>query len=195
MSILDELFELKDTEEFLDKFLEAVQVICRKKLSKLYYLNKYDKEDIMQDVLIKVYYAIDKYDKTISKPGAYFNRIVDNGITSCIRDMHRFKNIINTPSSVITDPEVCDEINVVEPIEYNLTDDTTVFDSVDVFIDFLENSNLTEQEKRIFNLRYSGLEFQEIAKIMGYTKARISQLWKNIINKCRSTYNIAANDL
>jgi RNA polymerase sporulation-specific sigma factor len=181
MGVLDELLEIKETEEFL----KTVQSFCRKKLSSVYYLNEYDKEDITQNVLIKVYKALDKYDKSVSKASTYFDVIVTNGIKSCLREINKENNKLNSSALALVEYYEPDESDEPSHLKTEVTDDSSIFDTVDSVIDFMENSGLSEKEKKIFSLRYEGFEFQDIAQMLGYTKARISQLWKGIVEKCK----------
>lgn len=57
------------------------------------------------------------------------------------------------------------------------------YENTEFLLDIMYYLDLSDQEKEVFKLRSAGYLFSEIAKIMGLTKARISQIWKSIRDK------------
>jgi len=179
MAILDELFDLND----VDEFLKATHKICKNKLNK-YNFNEEDKKDVSQEILLKVYRALKRYNKEKATAATYFNKVINNGILSYISRITNNSNMLfNNILSIMDEYEEETENN--GPSGVQVAGDSTEYDVVDMIVDFLNHCELTDDEKQIFKLRYKGYEFQEIASIMDVSKARVSQLWKRILQKYR----------
>lgn len=172
MSKLDKLLAEKETEEFLKEAMK----LCRKKLSKIP-ISEVDKEDAVQVTIMKVHKALDTYDSAKAMASTYFDRVMNNGINSYLR-------YLKTHEPFTKSLGIADEYD--EEAEGNvvaLPSDASDYDVTDIMIDFLCYSNLTEKEKQVFQMRCEGREFKEIADALGCSKARISQIWKSLINK------------
>jgi RNA polymerase sigma factor (sigma-70 family) len=177
MPILDELFDLND----VDEFLKATHRICNTKLRKVN-INEEDKKDVSQEILLRVYKAIKQYDKEKATATTFFNKVIDNGIMTYLRYMKNNSNILfNNILSIID--EYDEEVEDEKAFGVQIAGDDTEYDVLDVIMDFTNHCGLSETEKKIFKLRYEGYEFQDIAKTLGVSKARVSQLWKIILQK------------
>jgi RNA polymerase sporulation-specific sigma factor len=173
MTKLDKHLAEKETEEFLKEAME----ICKIKLKKIPYLSDTDKEDAAQVAIIKVDRAMGTFDSSKGKAITYFSRVIDNAI-------HAYTRYLINHSPLINALEISDEFDEdSEGYRVSVCDDTTTYSVSDTIIDFMLNSGLTEKEKKIFDMRYKGFDFVEIAKYFGCSKARISQIWKGIIIK------------
>ena len=176
MNKLDKYLIEKETEEFLKEAMS----ICKIKLNNIPYLSATDKEDATQVALMKVDLAMSTFDSSKGKAITYFSRVIDNAI-------HTYTRYVIKHSPLINALEISDEFDEDnEGYKVSVCDDTTTYEVSDLIIDFMSNSGLTEKEKRIFDMRYKGFDFVEIARYFGCSKARISQIWKGIINKYHS---------
>jgi RNA polymerase sporulation-specific sigma factor len=174
----DELLAVGD----MDKFLTKAKEMCEVKIHATDFVGM-EKEDVVQEVLLSVYRAVDAYDSSRAKASTFFENVINNRIRDCLR-----KAKTNMP--------LCLAVELVESPE-DISNDSgsthksnAVLKSVDgdygcseYEIDFMENIGLNDREKQIFKLRCAGYEFTEIATMLGLTKARISQLWKGVIKK------------
>jgi RNA polymerase sporulation-specific sigma factor len=175
MSKLDRLLAEKETEEFLK---EAI-TLCRKKLSKLP-INEADKDDVVQVAIMKVHRAIDTYDSSKAMASTYFDKVINNGINSYLRYLKVHEPFTNS----LRISEEYDEDSDGNTV--SIPGDSTEYIARDIVIDFMQHSNLNEKEKQIFKLRCEGFEFKDIAEQLGCSKARISQIWKALIDKYRT---------
>lgn len=173
MTKLDKHLAEKETEEFLKEAME----ICKIKLKKISYLSDTDKEDAAQVAIIKVDRAMSTFDSSKGKAITYFSRVIDNAI-------HAYTRYLINHSPLINALEISDEFDEDnEGYRVSVCDDITTYNVSDMVIDFMSNSGLTDREKKIFHMRYRGFDFVEIANHLGCSKARVSQIWKGIIDK------------
>lgn len=176
MSKLDKYLVEQETEEFL----KEAMAICKIKLNNIPYLSATDKEDAVQVALMKVDRARSTFDKSKGKAVTYFSRVIDNAINTYSRYLINHSPL--TKALEISDEY--DEDNGCYKV--SVFDDVTSYNVSDIIIDFMMNSGLTEKEKEIFDMRYKGFDFVEIAKHFECSKARISQIWKGILTKYNS---------
>jgi len=175
MSNLDKYLIEQETEEFL----KEAMLICKKKLSNVAFMNHADKEDAVQIAMMKVAQALKTYDRSKGMASTYFNKVIENGINSYMRTAIKHAPLTSAM-------EIVDEYTEDDGFGNNkvsVYDDTTVFNASNIIIDFIVHIGLTEREKKIFELRRTGYDFVEIAYRIGCSKARVSQIWKGIINK------------
>jgi RNA polymerase sporulation-specific sigma factor len=180
-SSFDELFALNE----MDAFLQKAQEKCRAKIAHRTFAGM-ETDDVVQEVLIKVYRSMEKYDGSLSKVSTYVDHVMDNMIRDCLRKAGSGANL-----AVVN---AFDLFNSVDHEQKNLEEsgnsgtfvvgaDDYGFENVEVLTDVMEHMNLVQREVDVFRLRLIGYEFVEIADILGVSKARISQIWKGIKEK------------
>ena len=168
----------------IDSLLRRTQQVCNYKLLTTN-LSREEKEDIVQDVLLKVYLSLDKYDSKKAMITTWIDRVIDNMIKDGLRKIGSKKNLmLKNAVSIDTSP---DEDNATEKVYSRAGHDIPSVDYryeiAEMIIDFTCNLNLNELEVNVFKLRSSGFEFYEIADLLGYTKSRIYQVWGQIKKK------------
>ena len=173
----DELLALGD----LDLFLTKTKELCEMKLRSKFFRGM-EKEDVVQEVLIKVYQSLDRYDYTKGKASTYVENVVNNHITDCIRKSNTGYMKANTSTHEFVD-ELDDDMVGTTSDKIILSDQEDKYAYSNYMIDFMDNIGLDDREKQIFKLRCTGYDFVEIAGLLNLTKARISQLWKGIMKK------------
>lgn len=175
----DELLAIGD----MDAFLRKAQDKCRHKLKGQTFAGM-DKEDVTQEVMIKLYKSLDQYDAQKAKLSTFVDHIIDNKIKDMYRKCMSEKNlnVVNAIQVVSTDLDTEDEADGGEGM-LTLGHEGYAYENFEFITDIMENMQLTDREKEIFKLRSSGYEFVEIADILGVSKARISQIWKGIREK------------
>lgn len=177
----DELLALGEMEMFLEKVKQHTESKIRGKQ-----LAGTEVDDVVQEVLIKVYQSVELFDSNKASAATYFDRIIDNKIRDCLRLMGTETNLAFVNSASIVDDRWYTNNGASELTENEvvLAGDCSTYSCVEYIYDIVNNNmGLTEKEMQIFKLRAAGYNFVEIAHILGYTKARISQLWKGIIVK------------
>lgn len=175
----DDLFEIGDIDTFLNKAQEK----CRHKLRGKTFAGM-EKEDVTQEIMIKLYNALDKYDAEKAKMSTFVDHLIENKIKDMYRKCMSEKNlsVVNAVQLVCTDLGASDESDGTDTA-LTLGHAGFAFENFEFVTDIMENMKLNDREKEIFKLRTSGYEFVEIAAMLGVSKARISQLWKAIREK------------
>ena len=162
----------------LDLILGKVQDRCMTKLkSKGYSFNSMNYSDVTQEVLCTVYKAIDKYDSGRSSFATYMERVIDNGIKNCfIRDNRNYNTTLNKAKSMEDEMEstggACFSRN---ENNYRIVE----------FICDIERLDLSPKEKYILSRKLNKYHTKEIAEDLGYTSARVSQLWKQVKDRVK----------
>lgn len=178
----EELYALKEFDAFFTKVKEKCEIKLRGKT-----FAGMEKEDVVQEVLIKVSNALGQYDAKKSQMSTYIDHIINNKIKDCYRKAVSYKNlcVVNalSISESIHEPEYGEDDGYEDRNYIQLGCEDVGYENTDVLIDIMSNMGLSEREKEIFRLRSNGYEFVEIAKIMGVSKARISQIWAGVKRK------------
>ncbi|WFR60404.1 sigma-70 family RNA polymerase sigma factor [Paenibacillus amylolyticus] len=175
----DDLFEIGD----IDMFLNKAQEKCRHKLRGKTFAGM-EKEDVTQEIMIKLVNSLDKYDAEKAKMSTFVDHLIENKIKDMYRKCMSEKNlsVVNAAQIMCTDQGGGEESEGSD-IALALGHTGFAYENFEFVTDIMENMKLNEREKQIFKLRISGYEFVEIAGILGVSKARISQLWKAIREK------------
>jgi len=173
----DELFAIGD----MDAFLEKAQLKCRQKLRGKTFAGM-EQEDVTQEVMIKLYNSLDKYDADKARVSTFVDHLIDNKIKDMYRKCMTSKNL-----NVVNAVQILSSSSDVVETDGNngtvLGHEGYAYENFEFITDIMENMQLNEREKEIFKLRSSGYEFVEIADIFGLSKPRISQIWKGIRDK------------
>lgn len=175
----DELIALNEMEAILAK----AKKYCEQKIGMQKFAGM-ETEDVVQEVLIKIYKAVETFDPSKAKASTYFYYVIDNGIKDHLRISGSRRNLAVVNALTIID-DVANEVD-----KSGFTDNEIVLGSVDCtfstkeyIYDILENIGLNEREIRIFKMRAAGYQFDEIAGFEGCSKARMSQLWSKVQKK------------
>lgn len=170
----DELLALGELDLFLEKVREHTSIKIRNRQ-----FAGLDHDDVIQEVLLKVYKTIKQYDPTKSKVSTFVGHIIDNKIRDCFRAAGSNQNLINVNSYPYTD--VIDNedalMGYVQPVEEPL------YNCVEYTYDIVHNAGLTEKELEMFKLKVAGYNMTEIADIMGCTRATVHNIYKRIKEK------------
>lgn len=177
----DQLFETGEIDLFLSKAKEQ----CEKKLRGRTFAGM-EQEDVVQEVLIKVYKSLASYDSDKAKLSTYVDRVIENMIKDSFKKCGSYKNLANINAMEIEDSyqdngEDYGTASGSNSISIGLND--TGYMRFEVFTDIKENDRLTKRERIILQLHYKGYEKVEIAQKLGLSKARISQIWKEMLEK------------
>ena len=196
--VFNELVE----DKALDELLEASRKLCNYKMyTQNIQLPIYvDKEDVMQDAMLKVFKAYKKFDPTKASANTYFSRVIDNAIIDHIRNSWNqvngqgFSSAANKLNSLTYSRLVNSLDNEdngeneqffktsIEKIEQQInkisSKTKTDFLCSELLADL--EYTLTEREKDIFILRYEGYTHEEIAKKLGVSRPTIAKDWRRV---------------
>jgi RNA polymerase sporulation-specific sigma factor len=174
----DELLAIGD----MDKFLTKAKEMCEMKIKTSNFFGM-EKEDVVQEVLLTVFKSINSYDNSKAKACTFFENVINNKIKDCVRKTGTKSNLMVTTAIELVPEFDADDKPADSAYLGVLSAADSGYACSEYEIDFMENIGLNDREKQIFKLRCSGYEFVEIASILGLTKARISQLWKGVVQK------------
>ncbi|SNS21248.1 RNA polymerase sigma factor, sigma-70 family [Anaerovirgula multivorans] len=172
---LDEMVLVNDIDAILLKTKELCNFKMRGKFT-----GGMEADDVAQEAMIKVYRFMDMYDPARSKFGTFVDRVVSNVINSMIDRSNTKKNVMVTEAVSIV--PTFEQGSVSEQQLLSLTSDEVGYFEVELTM-LVDSLGLTTKEKEVFELRCAGYSFVEIAQLTGCSKARISQIWKNIREK------------
>lgn len=179
--------QLEDKKDLIevDLFLEAAKKCCELKLRNTKFAGM-DKEDVVQEALIRVYESAPKYKKEIAKISTFVEKIVDSAIKDCLKKCSSKKNLmfqnafrLEEKLDMNREPDEDDPEVYIPYTDYN-------YEMAEVLIDLEYHLNLSESEKRILRLVVEGYNFTEVAKILNINKSRVSHVWRKI----RESYSI-----
>jgi RNA polymerase sporulation-specific sigma factor len=178
----DELFALEE----MDAFLKKAQEKCRAKVAHQKFAGM-ETDDVVQEVLIKVYRSMQRYDGTLSKVSTYVDHVMDNMIRDCLRKAGSKTNLSVVNAFDLLESAVDTERNNADGQEaswsYVAGCSELGYEQMELITDVMEHMHLNERERDVFRMRLSGYEFVEIAEKIGVSKARVSQIWKAIRGK------------
>lgn len=173
---MEEAFALNEVNAFLD----SVQKVCQKKLRNKFFPGM-EIDDVIQEILIKVYNSMHNYDENKAKLTTFIHNVIDNKIKDCYRKAQSNKNLSVVNAVNVRTVSVFDEED--NDFELSIPSMESGYDDFEFLIDIMQYMDLTEREKEIFKLRCAGYTFKEISDFQGCSKAYISQVWKRIKNK------------
>ena len=174
MKSYDELLALGE----LDLFLEKVRNHTSKKIRNRDFAGM-EREDVIQEVLIKVYKSIESFDPSKSKASTFVDHVIENKIKDCLRSAGSESNLCNVNSVPLIDDTSGEEYiegTIIIPVE----------ESMYSYIEYLQdikNIDLTEKETEVVKLKIAGYNNTEIANILGCTRATVHNIWNKIKDK------------
>lgn len=164
------------TEEFINTALK----IIKKKMSNLEVIGV-EKEDLIQNGILKLLKVFKHYDSSKSSPETFISRVIDNYIKDVFKAALTQKNWANYTAVHI---ESVQEINDYEEenLEFQLPDEEKGFEDV-IFLESLNKIKWTKKEKEVIQYLLKGWQKKEIAEKMNVTSANISYICARIKNK------------
>lgn len=186
-------------DEALDELLEASRKLCRYKMyARNVKLPVYvDKQDVEQDVMLKVFKAYKRFDPTKASADTYFNRVIDNAIVDHVRNswnqitgqgfsstadkvnIQTYEQLANTYAD-----EHIEGFNKrsSERIEQQTASISSKTETDFLFSELLSDleDTLTAREKQIFVLRYEGYTHEEIAEKLNVSRPTVAKDWRRI---------------
>ncbi len=176
----DELYAIGEMNLFLEKTINH----CKAKIRTIKFAGM-EADDVAQEAAIKVLRSLGRYNAETSKLSTYVDHIIDNMIRDCLRYVGTQKNlmVVNAEDLFFT-PDPQEEVGDYCSSKYGVVD--VGYENAEDIIDITMHMGLNEQEKKVFLLRMEGYEFTEIAKTIGVSKSRLSQIWSHVKDKCAS---------
>jgi RNA polymerase sporulation-specific sigma factor len=145
-----------------------------------------DTEDVVQETVFKVYRMLDRYNSETSRMSTYVDHVIENMIRDCLRKCGSGKNLmVVNADEIAVNYDAEDDNGSASVSRYQVGSNDYGYENAEVMMDVMDNMGLTDREKQIFQLYVEGYEFVEIAKMIGITKSRMSQIW----SKIKSKYN------
>lgn len=197
MKTLDEqVLEYKKTKDrnLLNNLFITLQPMIKKKSEYVFYHKKFncgnysirlcdtkkvELDDIIQELNLEILRLIEDYDITRPFKNYFFATLWD-WRPAFIRTGNFGKeiNMVISENMLATDENVNFLDNMADPNSIQVQDDTPIFQKF---------TDLTEEEKKVMNLlmKNNKMNQSQIAKIIGVTQPRVSQ----IIKKLKDKYN------
>ena len=163
-----------------EEFFEIALKIIREKISYLEF-SGIDKEDVVQESMLKILGAIKHYDSSKSSPATFISRVIDNKIKDLFKAASTQKNKMNYKAVHIEASLETDNYEG-ENLDFQLPSAERGFEDV-IFIESLYKIKWTNKEKEVIDYLLNGYQKKEIAQKMRVTSASISQTCNKIKNK------------
>lgn len=166
---MDELLEVGEIDAILLKAKEKAEQKIRGKV-----FAGMDIDDVVQEVIIKVFKSLPRYDKEKAKLTTFVDHVIENMIRDMLRKAGKVSNL-----------QVINAVQIMEDTEetIQLGEIDQEYSYLELMMDIMNGIGLNEREKEIFQLRSNGYAFKEIAEAFGVSRPRMSQLWKGIVDK------------
>ncbi|MFF2480286.1 sigma-70 family RNA polymerase sigma factor [Paenibacillus sp. NPDC058071] len=181
---LDELYAIGEME----MFYKAAKEKCEKKIGATRFAGM-DREDVVQEALLKVHRYLPKYDATKAKLSTWVDRVLSSMIKDMLEKAGTEKNlsVVNAASldlyACVKEAPFSDYADQGQAYTVQVGGEDYGYENAELMIDFLEYIQLSKREKEVFNLRAAGYSPSEIADLLQVSASRVSQLWKSIIQK------------
>lgn len=175
------------SQETLENLIKINKKVCDIKLKKFSFLSEMDKEDVIQESLIKSLHAVEKYDDSKSRLETFLSKVISNCIINYISSFNEGKNKVLNDSVRVEfgKLENCDNYNDVSE---NFVLDEKMYYSEKTYRmvelnEAISKIDLTEKEKKIFKYFLKGYTNKDISEILGVPKSYITKICKNIKEK------------
>lgn len=159
-----------------------------KNRARLFYLEGGDREDLLQEGMIGLFKAIKEYDAEKEASFATFARLcITRQMLSAIEAAGRKKHmLLNESLSIeqLDEGQIADRVGVAdgpEKIFFEQEDSKLLMENI--------NRNLSKMEKQVLDLYISGMDYLEIADIMGKSGKSIDNALQRIRNKIKKAAN------
>ena len=155
-----------------------------KNRARLFYLEGGDREDLLQEGMIGLFKAIKEYDAEKEASFATFARLcITRQMLSAIEAAGRKKHmLLNESLSIeqLDEGQIADRVGVAdgpEKIFFEQEDSKLLMENI--------NRNLSKMEKQVLDLYISGMDYLEIADMMGKSGKSIDNALQRIRNKIK----------
>ena len=159
-----------------------------KNRARLFYLEGGDREDLLQEGMIGLFKAIKEYDAEKEASFATFARLcITRQMLSAIEAAGRKKHmLLNESLSIeqLDEGQIADRVGVAdgpEKIFFEQEDSKLLMENI--------NRNLSKMEKQVLELYISGMDYLEIADMMGKSGKSIDNALQRIRNKIKKAAN------
>lgn len=159
-----------------------------KNRARLFYLEGGDREDLLQEGMIGLFKAIKEYDAEKEASFATFARLcITRQMLSAIEAAGRKKHmLLNESLSIeqLDEGQIADRVGVAdgpEKIFFEQEDSKLLMENI--------NRNLSKMEKQVLDLYISGMDYLEIADMMGKSGKSIDNALQRIRNKIKKAAN------
>lgn len=159
-----------------------------KNRARLFYLEGGDREDLLQEGMIGLFKAIKEYDAEKEASFATFARLcITRQMLSAIEAAGRKKHmLLNESLSIeqLDEGQIADSVGVAdgpEKIFFEQEDSKLLMENI--------NRNLSKMEKQVLDLYISGMDYLEIADMMGKSGKSIDNALQRIRNKIKKAAN------
>jgi RNA polymerase sigma factor (sigma-70 family) len=178
MSTIGKAYEELVAVGEVNNFLNAIHKFTERKLGRLSIAGS-DTEDVVQEVLMKVYENISHYDRSKGAASTYFENIINNRITDSLRhaSIKSNLNVVNA-TSIIDDEDMLgadDDRSLYTTLstvdDYSMVEINCILDT------------LTDREKEIVTMKMDGYNLSEIAKHFGVSTTAIRKCWLRAVKK------------
>ena len=159
-----------------------------KNRARLFYLEGGDREDLLQEGMIGLFKAIKEYDSEKEASFATFARLcITRQMLSAIEAAGRKKHMLLNESLSI---EQLDEGQIADRVGFADGPEKIFFEQEDSKL-LMENinRNLSKMEKQVLDLYISGMDYLEIADMMGKSGKSIDNALQRIRNKIKKAAN------
>jgi len=182
MSKIKEAYKELEERNDMNMFLEKIRKYCTIKLHNTTFAGM-DKEDVIQEILLKVYSVVNNYDLSKGSITTYLDKIIDNKVKDCLRHASSHTNLVNTNAQSLDIVANYEDQKTSKSFNIDLRADDSAYSCREYVLDILDRVKLTNKESEVLKLHLTGYSFIEIAKHSGCSKSRISHIWKNIRGK------------
>lgn len=159
-----------------------------KNRARLFYLEGGDREDLLQEGMIGLFKAIKEYDAEKEASFATFARLcITRQMLSAIEAAGRKKHMfLNESLSIeqLDEGQIADRVGVAdgpEKIFFEQEDSKLLMENI--------NRSLSKMEKQVLDLYISGMDYLEIADMMGKSGKSIDNALQRIRNKIKKAAN------
>ena len=159
-----------------------------KNRARLFYLEGGDREDLLQEGMIGLFKAIKEYDAEKEASFATFARLcITRQMLSAIEATGRKKHmLLNESLSIeqLDEGQIADRVGVAdgpEKIFFEQEDSKLLMENI--------NRSLSKMEKQVLDLYISGMDYLEIADMMGKSGKSIDNALQRIRNKIKKAAN------
>ena len=159
-----------------------------KNRARLFYLEGGDREDLLQEGMIGLFKAIKEYDAEKEASFATFARLcITRQMLSAIEAAGRKKHmLLNESLSIeqLDEGQIADRVGVAdgpEKIFFEQEDSKLLMENI--------NRSLSKMEKQVLDLYISGMDYLEIADMMGKSGKSIDNALQRIRNKIKKAAN------
>lgn len=176
----DEVVMTGDVELLLLK----TQQVCKTYLRGKQLIGGVEHEDVIQEVLLKVFRVKDRYNEGKGKASTYFHTVISNMIKDCAEKATSGKAQLMNSACQYDEISTMDENDDDEVQGAFMAVQEDGFREFEIMHDIMHNAGLTDREKVVFKLRCDDdLDNKDIAERLGVSGAMVTKIWRSIREK------------